>query len=245
MSNLELGNVDTGLRILANHRPLFRGEHNAGSLADLGMGKNELYNKSVCEIGLGAGISLYEIDAHNRNNPTQAIRYVGVDILLQIPDDRLSERNLFIKSELERAVQAFPSLFQSSNVLYGIDQPTDSFDYVISHYGMPEYANDQTEVVNIIFEMIRVAKEQVIFTGGWLDEDFEGLKAGAYRFGGTAGDFESFPFKLKKCIEELEQVGVTHTHRALTSVRLDTKNKDMKKLEQLRADILGKIGEFS
>ena len=239
---------DTSPRIFGNHRSLFRNEYPSGSIYCLGIEKSELYNKSVYDIGIGAGGSLYETAQHNAENPTQAIHYIGVDVLLQMPDKSLSENDKQIKEELRQAVEKFPSLFQNSNVIYGIPQPPNSFDYVISHYGMPEYTNNPTQVVNIIFEMVRVAKEKVVFTGGWLDEDFEDkLKAGEYIFGGAAavGGFELFSFKLKKLMEELKSIDV-HTHRhSLANVHLDTTHKDLKKLEELRKNILNRIEEFS
>ena len=212
---------DNGPRIFATDRNLLG---RSGYLAYLGINESELYNKSLFEIGLGSGTCLFDIASHNQYCPDKRIKYTGTDVLLQIPDSELSEINKRRKQSLQVQVESHPSLFQSSNAAYGIHQSDNSYDFVISHLGMPEYANNSREVLNVIFEMIRVAKEKVAFSGGWEDKDNGGLNDGVYSFGGD-DTFGKFPFKLKKLLDELSTVGITYERVSSAYVQLDTRKK--------------------
>jgi hypothetical protein len=237
---------DSGPRIFATGKRLWREvEGERAAFDTLGIKKEEVYNKSVFEIGLGAGASLKQVDRHNRLNPKQQIHYVGTDVLLQIPDDKLTDRNRYYKMELQLAAQTYPLLFQSSNVAYGIQQPDNAFDYVISNHCMPEYANNPTEVINIIFEMMRVAKTKVAFNAGWELIDDQGLGTGIYKLGGDDRLGPYFTFRLQKLIEELRPAGITNAHKPFIHIQLHTTNKDLKKLGELRKDILNRLEEFS
>ncbi|MDP2632201.1 MAG: methyltransferase domain-containing protein [Candidatus Curtissbacteria bacterium] len=63
----------------------------------------------------------------------------------------------------------YPDRFKIADATEHMPFPDSSFDVVLACLSLPNYARNPQEVINSILEMIRVAKEKVVFTTSFPD----------------------------------------------------------------------------
>ncbi len=106
-----------------------------GVFSQLGLEGKEIAEKSILDIGCGSPRAIDSVRKH-----------MGIDLTgLDLTPYRSSEN------------------FVNANGVY-LPFPNDSFDIVISHKGLPGKCGSELEVGTAIEEMIRVAREKVIFS---------------------------------------------------------------------------------
>lgn len=182
-----------------------------GYLDCLQISIDQLRGKKILDVGCGGGSSVKEA-------LSQGLDYYGVDIIPAINTNSRKPPNMSVEifnlvrikikqkqTELSKLIKEYPDRIIAVDAGKSLPFRDDSFDFVLSHLAMPGYTRNMNEVVISLLEMIRVAKGEVIFSGGWDDENEE--SNGLVSIGVEPDDFY---FPLKSFLEDLKEFGINY-----------------------------------
>ena len=123
-------------------------------------------------------------------------------------------------------------------------------DMVIAAISLPNYSRNPREAINSILEMIRVARNRVVFARGW-DESSNSEGVVELGIGGLGG--KKFSFRLRDLLTKLESFGISwKLHKGknslgvieIVNVDLDVSGKDSRALRSQRSEFLATADNF-
>ncbi len=208
----------------------------------LGISLDDLRDKKILEVGIGGGMAFEQAQVHAKEFGWQ---YFGVDLAhlrgavgFGIAAQR---RQLIAIGDLQSVIDIYPDHFRAADATKEIPLPDDAVDICFSCLALPAYARHQAEAINSILEMIRVAREKVVFTIGTHSVDREHR---IVEFGITdeRNELRKFEMDLQSLFEELElariEISFTETDFGnashVVSAHLDVSSKDTAALDGLR-----------
>ncbi len=211
----------------------------------LGISLEDLRGKRILEVGIGGGQAFEQAQVHAKKFGWQ---YFGVDIAHlrgAVGFGLVQQRQQLAISNLEEVIDSYPNHFRAADATKEIPCLDDAVDVCLSCLALPAYARHQAEAINSILEMIRVAKEQVVFTIGSrpIDDDNRMVEFGITD---ERNGFKRFEMDLQSLFDELELCGIkinfteTDFGRAshVVSAHLDVSSKERVALDVLRQKYL-------
>lgn len=224
--------TNRGLTTALNRRD---GTNIVGNLDMLGIGLPELVGKKILNVGIGGGKAVeHALEC--------GLNCFGIDILPLIDITGLDAMKKAVvteqMAEYTKVQQRFPERIRAANFCrQDIPYDTDEFDVVFSAVALPEQARTPTEAAISILNMVKVAKEKVVFHCGWNPSITEAgiVTLGIYPW--------VFNFGMKAFVEgmtartgvsyELSPVAPTDLNTLVTTLTLHTVNKDAQALQSL------------
>jgi len=206
-----------------------------GNLDFLGLRLSDLIGKKILDVGMGGGKTLdHALEL--------GLNFFGLDILPLIDPTPLEPMKrtavLTQRAEYERVRNKYPDRVQAVNFCSAeVPYSSDEFDIVLSAVALPDYARSSKEAIYSILNMIKLAREKVVFHCGWNpDIDFSG--------GVILGNLPVlFRFGMKDFLEDLKSTtGITYAlHKSnlpdlnplLTNLTIDTRQKDTVALQAM------------
>lgn len=194
-----------------------------GTLDLLSLSREEIEGKKVLDIGIGGGVAVGEA-------LLAGMDVIGFDILpaYSIEDIRkiaqYDERDAKIVIErtemLKDLAKTNPSKIVAGDGTVSLPFTDDSFDIVTSTMALPGYAQTEAEAKRAINEMLRVARERVVFSQWSSDKD------GLFTYGIQGHEFK---FDLFGYLDGLKDKGVFYKVKtAITgdkSIHIDCSRK--------------------
>lgn len=114
------------------------------------------------------------------------------------------EETGIVQGLLDNIAKNFPGRVFAADAASALPFRNNSFDLVVSCMALPGYAASIYEAKRSIMEMVRVARERVVFSGGWQDD-----QQGTIR----VGTGEGVVFPLKQFLDSLHNLGIAYAQK--------------------------------
>lgn len=206
-----------------------------GNLDLLGIRLPDLFGKKILNVGIGGGRAVeHALEC--------GLDCFGLDIVPLIDVEGLDlKRRAIVAEQMQEFVtlqKRYPDRIQTANFCSKeIPYKPDEFDVVYSAVALPEQARTPTEAALSILNMVKVAKEKVLFHCGWNPEV---TAAGII----TLGNYPHlFNFRMKEFIENISaRTGISYAlspvqqsdpHALVSTLTIHTGTKDVEALLSL------------